>query len=61
LSKRFNRMPEAMRVALRQFHQRFSEQGGALLIASPSPALTRLLNITGLDKHLNVAEPSGEE
>ncbi|CAN5434661.1 MAG: STAS domain-containing protein [Acidimicrobiia bacterium] len=47
--------------ALVEFHQRFSEQGGALLIASPSPALTRLLNITGLDKHLNVAEPSGEE
>lgn len=46
--------------ALVEFHQRFVEKGGALLIASPSPALLRLLDITGLDKHLNIAEPSDD-
>lgn len=37
-----------------EFHQRFGDQGGALVIASPSAALVRLLDIAGLDKHLNV-------
>lgn len=47
--------------ALIEFHQRFGEKGGALVIASPSAALVRLLDISGLDQHLNVAEPSGDD
>lgn len=41
--------------ALVEFHQRFSEHGGALVINAPSAPLVRLLDVTGLDKHFNVA------
>lgn len=35
-------------------HQRLAEQGGGLTIASPSGAVTRLFEISGVDDYLSI-------